>query len=105
MGTKNNGVTDIAMERVGRLLDLASSMYAERPELAHRYVELAWSIKTKYNLKLSSELKRKFCRKCRSFWVPGETCRVRLKSKGSPYILIKCLECGHEKRIPYDQDK
>ena len=99
MGRKKN-LTNVAEERVKRLIDLASSIFEERPELAHRYVELAWRIKTKYNLNLSKELKRKFCRKCRSFWVPGETCRVRIRTDGSSRLIITCLRCGHQRRIP-----
>ena len=100
MGREKNSVTGIAKERVKRLLDLSSSVFEKRPELAHRYVELAWRIKTKYNLKLSDSSKTKFCRKCRTFWVSGETCRVRLRSEGSSRLVITCLNCGYERRIP-----
>lgn len=91
----------IGKERVERLLDLASSVFDRRPELAHRYAELAWKIKTRYNLRLPKELKRKFCRRCQTFWVPGETCRVRLRSPNPPRIVITCLECGYKRRVPY----
>ena len=102
MGRKK--LIGIAKERVQRLLDLASSVFEENPTLAHRYVELAWKIKTKYNLDLPKRLKRKFCRKCRSLLVPGETCRVRLRSEGSPRLTVTCLRCGFERRFPYKQE-
>ncbi len=98
---RNSKAESIAFERVEKLLDLASSIFEKNPDLANRYTELAWNIKTRYNLRLPFKLKRKFCRKCRAFWVPNETCRVRLRSSPSPHIVITCLNCGHERRIPY----
>lgn len=95
MGNQNEKVEEIALERVEKLINMATSVFEERPELAHRYVELAWKIKTSYNLRLPKELKLKFCRKCQSLWVPSETCRFRLRSSR---IVITCLECGYEKR-------
>lgn len=91
----------IARERVERLLDLASSMFDRRPELSHRYAELAWRIKTRHNLRLPRDLSLKFCKKCHSFWLPGSTCRVRLRPSSSPHIAITCLRCGYVRRIPY----
>lgn len=105
MGSSKAEVRSIAMERVERLIDLASDVYDSRPELAHRYVELAWRIKTRYNLSLPSRLKRKFCRKCLSLWVPGVTCRVRLRPSRPPHMAVTCLECGRVWRIPYKRRK
>lgn len=105
MGLRKADLKTTALERVERLLDMASSIYDERPELAHCYVELAWKIKTRYNLDLPSSLKRRFCRKCRSLWIPGETCRVRLRSSRPPHVVVTCLECGYEKRFPYKDAK
>ncbi len=98
LGRRTVKMEKIAMERVKKLLKMADSIFEENPKLANRYVELAWKIKTRYNLRLSREFKIKFCRKCRSFLVPGETCRFRFRSSR---MVITCLECGYEKRIPY----
>lgn len=103
--TNDKSKEKIALERVESLIELASSTFEKRPELAHKYIELAWKIKTSYNLKLPKFLKRKFCRKCRTLWVPGRTCRVRIRSSRPPHIAITCLECGRVKRIPYKNRK
>lgn len=105
MNNRKSDLKSIALERVERLLGFASSIFGRRPDLAHRHAELAWKIKTRYNLRLPNRLKRKFCRKCQSFWVPGKTYRVRLRSSRSPHITITCLECGHAKRITYKKGK
>ncbi len=100
MSRKKRKLKSIALERVKRLLDFASKIFKENPELAHRYAEMAWKLKTRYNLKLPKPLKLKICRKCQKLWVPGKTCRVRLRSN-QPYMSITCLNCGYIKRIPY----
>jgi ribonuclease P protein subunit RPR2 len=88
----------IAMEQVEQLLGQADEVFGRRRDLADRYVELAWKIKTKYNLRLPKELKRKFCRKCLSFWRPGATCRVR-KARGR--VNVTCMRCGRIFRFPH----
>lgn len=87
----------IAMERVKRLLELAREPLKNDPRLSKRYVSLAWRIKTKYNLRLPRELKMKFCKNCMTYWIPGETCRVRTRQKT---LTITCAECGRIYRLP-----
>lgn len=105
MSNRKSKTKSIALERVFRLLNLAEENFDKRPELSNQYVEQAWKIKTRYNLKLPSSIKRKFCRKCQTFWVPGETCRVRLRPSRPPHLSITCLNCGYIKRIPYKEKK
>ena len=92
----------IAAERMERLFELAEGVFGGRPELADRYVQLAWRLKTRYNVKLPARLKRKFCRKCLSFWKPGVSCRVRVQSGR---VTITCLKCGRIVRLPYKPKK
>lgn len=105
MSRGNRGKESIAYERIEKLLNLAEEFFEDRPELAHRYVELAWKIKLRYNIRLSKDLKLKFCRKCRSLLVPSETCRVRLQSSRPPHLAVTCLECGYVRRISYKDSK
>ncbi|MDI6883768.1 MAG: ribonuclease P protein component 4 [Hadesarchaea archaeon] len=88
----------IAAEQMEHLLRSAEETFKQRPELADRYVRLAWRLKTRYNLKLPPALRRKFCRKCLSFWKPGASCRVRVQSG---CVIITCLRCGRVSRLPY----
>ncbi len=95
----NNPKTEkIAQERVEKLLKIARKVFDENPKLAKRYVELAWKIKTRYNLDLPKRIRLKFCRKCQTLWVPEKTCRFRLNSSK---VVISCLNCGCQKRYPY----
>lgn len=92
----------IAAERVERLFELADEIFGRHPELADRYVQLAWRLATRYNVRFPPHLKQKFCRRCKSFWVPGVTCRVRTRSH-PPRVVITCLRCGKVTSLPYKQ--
>ena len=95
----------IALERAERLLELAGDAFTENSDRANRYARLAWMLKTRYRVRLSPEQNRKICRKCQSYMVPGATCRVRTRPKRPPHIVITCLRCGYERRIPYKPRK
>jgi len=94
----NDDHKTIAVERIRCLFELAEEAFEKHPELADRYVKHAWRIMTRYNVRLPRDLKRKFCRKCLSFWRPSASCRVRIKPS---YVIITCLRCGHQIRLPF----
>jgi ribonuclease P protein subunit RPR2 len=92
----------IAAERIERLFELAERASSTRLELSDRYVKLAWRLATRYNIRLPHRLKGKFCRKCVVFLKPGISCRIRTRPR-PPRIVITCLRCGHQTRIPYGE--
>jgi len=77
----------LALERINRLFELTEPT----DEYAKRYVSLAKRIGEKYTVKVPKELKQKFCKKCFSLNVE------HIEKK--PFLVIKCLECGHEKKF------
>lgn len=89
---------DMAEQRIDRLFSLADKAFPERPELADRYVDIARRISMRHRVSIPRELKRRVCRNCHSYLVPGANCRVRVDGKN---ILITCLKCGHISRYPY----
>jgi len=91
---------EIANERVGILFALAEKEFAEHPELSKRYVEIARDIAKKFNIHIPQHLRRKFCKKCGSYLVPGKNLTVRMISKEKAVLRI-CGECGTEKKLPY----
>jgi len=89
----------IARERIKILYELALKEAREGDEsLARRYIDHMVNLSTKYNVRISREMKRNFCKKCHTVLIPGKTAQVRLK-KGK--IVIKCLKCGTYKRYIY----
>jgi ribonuclease P protein subunit RPR2 len=39
------------------------------------------------------------CRECNSLFVQGVNCRVRIKQKREPHVVVTCLNCGNQTRI------
>jgi len=89
----------IARERIDILTKMALDTASKNINDAEAYVKLAWRIAERYNLRGKTILKRYFrCSKCKSFTIPGRSCRIRvLKKKG---LGIICMKCGGLKTIP-----
>jgi len=87
----------IADERIMLLMKMAEKVAVSNPDRARRYVTLARRIAMKYRRKMPEEYRRRFCRKCFSFFTTAN-CRIRIR-KG--IISILCLNCGWKRRIPY----
>ena len=85
----------IAKERIKKLLGMA-----KKSKKQQRYISLAKKISMRYNIRLKKNIKRKICKKCNIYLVPGKTCSVRLDSKNKT-IIIKCKKCNTLYRYPY----
>ncbi len=87
----------IAQERIKKLFQEAEKAFPENPSLSHRYVFLARKIAMKIKTRIPRELKRKFCKHCHKFLMPGTNARIRTR-EGK--LVIYCLECKKYTRIP-----
>jgi len=96
-GKKPDYQLKIARERIDVLFDLAEKEFRMHPERSKRYVELARKIGMRYNVRLSGERKRSFCKACSTLLKPGVTSQQRTKT-GT--IFIKCLKCNKIYRYP-----
>jgi ribonuclease P protein subunit RPR2 len=99
-GKKPKWQIEIAKERIEILFSLAKNVIDSHPERARRYIELARKIGLRYNIRLSRELKRSFCKKCNTLLISGKTCLNRLDT-AKKTINIICKNCGNIIRIPY----
>ena len=88
----------IAKERIINMFEKAQEVYKEYPSLADRYVELARKISMKAQISIPSQLKKKFCKNCKKYLVPGLNCRVRTRNKK---LIYYCLNCKNYMRFPY----
>jgi ribonuclease P protein subunit RPR2 len=98
MKRDNRSIKKIASERINLLFDEARKTYKKSPQLANRYVEIAKKIAMKAQVSLPSHLKKKFCKKCSQYLVPGLNCRVRIRNKK---LIYYCLKCNNYMRFPY----
>ncbi|MEW5896185.1 MAG: ribonuclease P protein component 4 [Nanoarchaeota archaeon] len=94
---KQKEIAGIARERIKILFQQAEDTFSENRALSNRYVALARKIAMKVKVKIPIHLKRKFCKHCRSFLMPGVNSRIRTR-KGR--VVISCFECKKFMRIP-----
>lgn len=92
----------IAHERLEILFKIAEDEFSLHPERSHRYVVLARNIAQKYNLKMPSYWRGRYCKDCERFLKPGFNSKVRLNESA---VTIQCLECGEISTIPYKKEQ
>jgi len=88
----------LALSEIIGILDKAKEVFDKNPELANKYAKKARRIALKYKLKLPLKLKRRICKNCLSYLVPGKNLRVRTR-KG--HVVYYCLNCKKFMRIGY----
>jgi ribonuclease P protein subunit RPR2 len=89
----------IAKHRIQILFQQAEEAYRENPQLASRYIEVARKIAMAAKIRLPTHYKRRICRNCNALLVLGENCRVRVKQRREPHLVVTCLDCGHQMRV------
>ena len=92
----------IALERIKILFEEAEKEFKKNPERSNRYVEIARKISMKTKTKIPSELKRKFCKYCKKYLVPGVNLRVRMNKSR---VIYNCLNCGKVMRFSVLKEK
>ena len=89
----------IAKQRIQVLFQQAKKVYRDNPQLSSRYVETARKIAMAAKIRLPAMYRRQICKHCNMLLVQGANCRVRIKQKREPHIVVTCLNCGHKTRI------
>ncbi|MEM2911784.1 MAG: ribonuclease P [Candidatus Bathyarchaeia archaeon] len=95
----------IARQRIQTLFLLARETYHKDSNLAQRYVDIARRIAMAAKIRLPKEYRRQVCRHCKSFILPGVSCRVRIKPRRESHIVVTCLKCGKPMRIPLEKKR
>ena len=85
----------LARERIEILFDRAREFYPENPAASDRCVDLARRIALRQRVRIPRELRRRFCRHCSAYLVPGSTLRVRVR-RGK--VVTTCLRCDSRRR-------
>lgn len=93
----------IALERMEILFGQAEQEAVQgRPARARRYVDLARRIGMRYNVRTPAEFKRRFCKECLTYLLPGVNARVRV---GRGRLVVTCKGCGAIQRLPYRAER
>ena len=86
-----------AEERIEILFSSAEHEFRQRPDRSRSYMELASKIAMRYNIRMPQNFKRKLCKECYMYLVPGESCKVRVAG-GVRSVTCSC--CGSVARYP-----
>ena len=96
---KQANIKQIARQRIQILFEQAKQVYKTNPELVMQYVKSARRIAMAAKIRLSVEFRRQTCKNCNALLIVGSNCRVRVKQKREPHVVITCLNCGNQTRI------
>jgi ribonuclease P protein subunit RPR2 len=96
---KQTSVKQIARQRIEILFGQAEKVARADPKLAAQYVLSARRIAMAAKIRLPVEFRRQTCKECNTLFVHGVNCRVRVKQKREPHVVITCLNCGNQTRI------
>ncbi len=89
----------IAKSRIKRLFMLAEEYaLSNRLSLSDRYVFLARKLSMRYLVPIPKEYKRRFCKHCYCYLLPGNNCRVRIQRSR---IITYCNNCKKYSRKPF----
>jgi ribonuclease P protein subunit RPR2 len=94
-----SNVKQIARQRILILFEQAKKVGKANPKLAMQYVFSARKIAMAAKTHLPIDFKRGTCKKCNSLFVNGVNCRIRIKQKREPHVVVTCLNCGNQTRI------
>lgn len=89
----------VARERISILFEKADAVSKTNPKLSTRYVSTARKIAMAAKIRFPKEFRRRICKRCNSFFVHGENCRVRVRQRREPHVVVTCLSCGWQTRI------
>ena len=95
----------IARQRIQILFQQAKNVYHDNPQLSSRYIATARKIAMAAKIPLPTMYKRQICKNCNTLLVQGENCRVRIRQKREPHVVITCLSCGFKTRIQLNKKK
>jgi len=102
---KPTSVKQIARQRIQILFRQAKRVCKTNPQLSMQYIKSARKIAMAAKIRLPVEFRRETCKNCNVLLVQGYNCRVRIKQKRRPHIVITCLNCGNQTRMLLDKKK
>lgn len=95
---KQSSIKQIANQRIEILFEQAKKVVKVNPKLAAQYIGSARRIAMAAKIRLPTEFRRQTCKECNALFVHGVNCRVRVKQKREPHVVVTCLNCGKQTR-------
>lgn len=80
----------LAKSEIEKLMSSAKDSFKTDKAKANNFVKKARRLAMKHKIRLAPTIKRRFCKYCYSFFVPGINCRIRTRDAK---IVVYCSEC------------
>jgi ribonuclease P protein subunit RPR2 len=93
LNKKRQVVKQIAREYIDGLIENALNEKDDR--LAAKQALQAKRIAMHQRIRLPYAIRQLYCKRCKSFIVPGRSSRVRIGRAKTRAVRITCLKCGH----------
>ena len=93
LNKKRQIVKQIAREHIDGLVE--SALREKDDRLAAKQAQQAKRIAMHQRIRLPYEVRQLYCKRCKSFIVPGRSSRVRIGRAKTRAVRITCLKCGH----------
>jgi RNase P subunit RPR2 len=87
-----------AKQKITELFTEAYKVRNTDPKHAHSCAKQAYKLALQKRIKLHKKDKRKFCKHCLTYFIPGKNFRVRTTGKTVTY---SCLSCNKWQRFGY----
>jgi ribonuclease P protein subunit RPR2 len=87
---------EIAREHIDILIE--NALKEQDEDLAAKQALQAKKIAMRFRVRLPYDARQLYCKKCKSFIVPGRSARVRIGRARTRAVRITCLRCGHPYR-------
>ncbi|XP_030825453.1 ribonuclease P protein subunit p21-like [Camarhynchus parvulus] len=88
-----------ALQRLNFLFQAAHWSLPLSPGLSRFLLRTQRAAARRLVLRLAPSVKRRLCRRCCSLQAPGAGSQVRLRGRGQPCLLQRCLTCGRLRRF------
>ena len=102
---RQTSVRQVARQRIQILFDEAKNVGKSDPKLAAQYVKSARRIAMAARIRLPVDFKQQTCKSCNALLAQSYNCRVRIKQKREPHVVITCLNCGYQTLIMLSKRK
>ncbi|XP_066030999.1 ribonuclease P protein subunit p21 [Chamaea fasciata] len=87
-----------ALQRLNYLFQAAHWVLPLSPALARFYGSAQRATARRLVLRMAPSVKRRLCRRCCSVLGPGNGAGLRLRGRGQPRLILRCLFCGRGRR-------
>ncbi|XP_037982226.1 ribonuclease P protein subunit p21 [Motacilla alba alba] len=87
-----------ALQRLSFLFQAAHWAASASPALSRFLLRTQRAAARRLVLRMAPSVKRRWCRRCCSLLAPGRGAGVRLRGRGQPRLVLRCLTCGHGRR-------